>query len=148
MEPILAFIMPLSTGGVPTLPIAPQPPGIWPSPGLPSHPIAPGGGPSQGPGFPTFPIAPGGPPPGPSQGPGFPTNPIAPGGGPSQGPGFPTPPIYIPIQPPPDSGLAPEQPVYFPVFPGNPIANVPTWLDIKNFIFGNPPQTPAPSPTS
>jgi hypothetical protein len=33
-----------------------MPPGIWPSPGHPSHPIAPGGGPSQGPGFPTHPI--------------------------------------------------------------------------------------------
>jgi hypothetical protein len=149
MEPILAFIMPLSTGGVPTPPIASQPPGIWPSPGHPSHPISPGGGPSQGPGFPTFPIAPGGPPPQVWPGPGRPDQGL-PGQPPfpSQGPGFPTPPIYIPIQPPPDSGLAPEQPVYFPVFPGNPIANVPTWQDIKNFIFGNPPQTPSPSPTS
>jgi hypothetical protein len=139
MEPILAFIMPLSTGGLPTHPIAPggptptppiyyppqQPPGIWPSPGVPTHPIAPGGPPPgiwPSPGVPTHPIAPGGQPPYPSQGPGFPANPI-----------------YIPVQPPPDSGLAPEHPIYFPVYPDHPIANVPTWQDIKDFIFGNPP---------
>jgi hypothetical protein len=106
-----------------------QPPGFWGgTPAWPSHPIAPGGGPSQGPGFPTHPIAPGGPPPGfwgggnmpypdqglPGQPPGFwggspawPGHPIAPGGGPSQGPGFATPPIYFPpnappTEPPPD----------------------------------------------
>ena len=144
MEPILAFIVPLQSGGVPTPPIA-QPPGnIWPSPGLPSHPISPGGGPSQGPGFPTFPIAPGGPPPGIWPSPGYPANPIAPGGGPSQGPGFPTPPVYIPIVPPPDSGLSPTHPIYIPVFPGHPIANVPVWEDIKGFILGNLPQRPHP----
>jgi hypothetical protein len=46
---------------VPSHPIVPAPPGtppgtIWPSPGHPSHPIAPGGSP----GVPTHPIAPGG----------------------------------------------------------------------------------------
>lgn len=144
MEPILAFIMPLQTGGAPSLPIAPQPPGIWPSPGYPSHPISPGGGPSQGPGFPTFPIAPGGPPPGIWPSPGYPSHPIAPGGGPSQGPGFPTAPIYLPIVPPPDSGLSPTNPIYVPVFPTHPIANVPTWSDIKDFLTGNPPERPHP----
>jgi len=141
--------MPLQTGGAPTHPIAPggPPPGIWPSPGYPAHPIAPGGPPPEvwpGPGAPTHPIAPGGPPPGIWPSPGLPTHPIAPGGGPSQGPGFPTPPIYIPIKPPPDSGLAPEHPIYFPVYPDHPIANVPTWQDIKDFIFGNVPQRPHP----
>jgi hypothetical protein len=76
-----------------------SPPGIWPSPGHPAHPIAPGGsppgiwggappyvdigGPPQqgsgvwpGQGQPSHPIAPGGQPPHPSQGPGFPTHPI------------------------------------------------------------------------
>jgi hypothetical protein len=30
---------------------------------------------------------------------------------------FPTPPIYIPITPPPESGLSPEHPIYIPVYP-------------------------------
>jgi hypothetical protein len=123
--------------------------GIWgPGSGYPTHPIAPGGEPpypSQGPGFPTHPIAPGGQPPGIWPSPGQPTHPMAPGGGPSQGPGFVTPPIYIPITPPPDSGLAPEHPIYIPVSPSHPIANVPTWEEIKGFIFGNvPPGRPHP----
>jgi hypothetical protein len=61
----LAMITPLSTGE-PTHPIAPggPPPQIWPSPGVPIHPIYNPPYPSQGPGFPTHPIAPGGQPPG------------------------------------------------------------------------------------
>jgi len=38
---------------------------------------------------------------------------------------FPTPPIYIPVPPPPDSGLKPEHPIYIPVFPAHPIV-IPT----------------------
>ncbi len=33
----------------------------------------------------------------------------------------PTPPIYIPVPPPPDSGLHPEHPIYIPVYPAHPI---------------------------
>jgi hypothetical protein len=107
--------------------------------GHPSHPIAPGGQP----GYPSHPIYN---PPYPSQGPGFPTHPIAPGGqppgiwggappyvdigfpGPQPGrpPGIwgptdprPSQPIYIPITPPPESGLSPEHPIYVPVYPDN-----------------------------
>jgi hypothetical protein len=144
------------------------PPGIWPGPGAPTHPIAPGGPPPgvwPPPGQPAHPIAPGGPPPGvwPTPppggeqppgiwpGPGAPTHPIAPGGpppGPSQGPGFPTPPIYIPITPPPDSGLSPEHPIYIPVYPAHPIELPnPDWQEIKEFLTGNlPPTPPAPNP--
>jgi hypothetical protein len=55
MQPYLALITPLSGGhpdqGLPPQPVYPdqglpgQPPGIWPSPGHPAHPIAPGGRP-------------------------------------------------------------------------------------------------------
>jgi hypothetical protein len=53
---------------VPAHPIVPAPPGtppgvIWPSPGHPAHPIAPGGAPPTA----THPIAPGGSPPRPDQ---------------------------------------------------------------------------------
>jgi hypothetical protein len=106
------MITPLTDGGVPTHPIAEPPPGIWPSPGHPAHPIAPGGGqppgiwgggnmpyPDQGlPGRP--PGIWGGAPSYPDQGlpwyPGYPSHPIAPGGGPSQGGPFPTNPIVLP----------------------------------------------------
>jgi hypothetical protein len=88
-----------------------EPPGIWPSPGHPAHPIAPGGPPPgiwPSPGHPAHPIAPGGQPPGIWGGgnAGFPTHPIAPGG---QPPGIwgGTPPVYIDIGPP---GPQPEPP--------------------------------------
>jgi hypothetical protein len=67
----IAILFPMSGeggGGVPTPPIflpPTAPPGIWPSPGYPTHPIAPGGPPPgiwPSPGVPTHPIAPGGPP--------------------------------------------------------------------------------------
>jgi hypothetical protein len=99
----------------------PGQPGIWPSPGYPSHPIAPGGPPPVvgwvPPGtVPGQPISGGGyivawspvygwvvlpiggatPPQ-----PGEPTHPMAPGGGPSQGPGLPTQPIAGPPTPEP-----------------------------------------------
>jgi hypothetical protein len=139
--------------GTPTHPIAPggPPTGIWPSPGYPSHPIAPGGPPPQiwpSPGYPSHPIAPGGPP---STGSG-------PGIWPS--PGQPTHPIYIPVEPPPESGLSPTHPIYIPVypsqgpgFPTNPIAPggppPSIWPNpdaikaaIKSFLQGNlPPST-------
>jgi hypothetical protein len=111
---MLAFIIPIETGGTPTHPIAPGGPplGIWGgAPSFPAHPIAPGGG-GLG---------------------------IWGGGVP-----MPTPPIYLPVLPPADSGLSPEHPIYFPVYPSHPIANVPTWEDIKNFIFGNVPARPHP----
>lgn len=112
MQPFLAMITPLSSGGEPSHPIAPggPPPEVWPGPGYPAHPIAPGGpppwvshpipptvwpnppgaGPGNPPGFwggtpppwPTHPIAPGGPPPGIWPSPGHPAHPIAPGGQP------------------------------------------------------------------
>jgi hypothetical protein len=107
-------------GGAPIpWPGYPLPPelGIWPSPGHPAHPIAPGGPPPVAgwtpPGYqpshpiagtglrPEHPIAPGGPPPGIWPSPGHPSHPIfyPPGiwGGGAEG--FPTPPIVIP---PPD----------------------------------------------
>lgn len=81
MQPYLALITPLSSGGQPDqgLPVPPGGVGIWPSPGHPAHPIAPGGQPPGiwggappyvdigGPGWqprPSHPIAPGGRPPG------------------------------------------------------------------------------------
>ena len=33
----------------------------------------------------------------------------------------PTPPIYVPVPPPPESGLSPEHPIYIPVYPAHPI---------------------------
>jgi hypothetical protein len=121
MESFLAWIMPISTGGHPEHPIVlppQQPPGIWPSPGYPSHPIyipPTGIWPSPGypahpiynppgiwpsPGYPAHPIVlppeQGGPPPGIWPSPGFPSHPIAPGGPPPSiwpSPGFPAHPI-------------------------------------------------------
>jgi hypothetical protein len=86
----------------------------------PEHPMAPGGGASQGPGFPTHPIAPGGQPGGPSQGPGFPTHPIAPGGSggrPDQG--LPGQQKALVVEPP----YGPDHPVQLPppFQPGHPI---------------------------
>jgi hypothetical protein len=123
MAPMLAWIIPLETGG-----------------GRPEHPIYNPPYPSTGPGFPTAPIylppgvPPGGQPPYPSQGPGFPTAPIyippvGPGGQPvypsqpiywppypSQGPGFPTAPI-APGGPPPSVWPSPGYPSH-PIAPG------------------------------
>jgi hypothetical protein len=107
----LALITPLSSTGEPTHPIY-NPPGIWPSPGVPTHPIAPGGPPPQiwpSPGYPSHPIA--GPPPGIWPSPGHPAHPIAPGGPPPgiwPSPGYPSHPI-APGGPPPGfwGGVAP-----------------------------------------
>ena len=63
---------PITGLGDPAHPIH-LPPTVWPGPGAPTHPIAPGGPPpvvNPGPGTPTHPIAPGG-------APGTPTQPIA-----------------------------------------------------------------------
>jgi hypothetical protein len=92
--------------GVPTHPIAPggPPPGIWPSPGYPAHPIAPGGPPPSiwpSPGVPTHPIYW---PPSIWPDPGYPAHPIAPGGPPPgiwPSPGVPTHPIVLPPDVPP-----------------------------------------------
>jgi hypothetical protein len=101
-----------------------QPPGIWPSPGHPAHPIAPGGPPptvsppiyyppypDQGlPPFPAHPIAPGGPgqPPAGGQPPGI-----------WPSPGHPAHPIVLP--PGTIPGLKPEHPIYIPpASPGAP----------------------------
>jgi len=96
-----------------------QPPGIWPSPGHPAHPIAPGGPPVgiwPSPGHPAHPIAPGGSPGRPSHPifwppypdnslPPYPAHPIAPGG-PGTSPQPPTPgyPVQLPSFTPEDGG--------------------------------------------
>ena len=91
----------LSVGGGPIMPPA-QPPGIWPSPGYPAHPIAPGGPPPV--------VSP--PiyyPPGIWPSPGHPAHPIVlppyePGGPPVTiwpSPGRPSHPIVMPEPPPP-----------------------------------------------
>src|SRR6516164_8992563 len=90
-----AYDADLSVGGGPIMPPA-QPPGIWPSPGYPAHPIAPGGPPPVAgwtpPGYhPSHPIAPGGPPPvatPPIYYPPFPAHPIV------------LPPTELPTEPP------------------------------------------------
>jgi hypothetical protein len=43
-QPFLAYVIPVS-GGQPDQGLPGQPPGIWPGPGFPTHPIAPGGPP-------------------------------------------------------------------------------------------------------
>jgi hypothetical protein len=133
MQPFLAMITPLSDAR-PDHGLPGQPPGIWPSPGHPAHPIAPGGPPpgywgGVAPPLPTHPIAPGGPPPGYWGGvaPPHPSHPIAPGG---QPPGIwgggnvpmPTPPIHLP--PGTIPGLKPDHPIYIP--PSSGIPGVPT----------------------
>jgi hypothetical protein len=151
MNSRVAIITFLDTGAGPDQGLPGQSPGIWPSPGYPTHPIAPGGGPSTGPGFPTHPIAPGGPPVGIWPSPGYPTHPIAPGGPP---PGvWPSPPVGVWPNPPgggnypshqpvfpfppvgPDNTLPPEEtppgtPVQLPVFPPH-VSPVPPREDQK-----------------
>jgi hypothetical protein len=130
--------------GVPTHPIAPggPPPGIWPSPGYPAHPIAPGGPPPgiwPSPGYPAHPIAPGGPPVGIWPSPGYPAHPIAPGGPPPgiwPSPGVPTHPIVI-VPPPPGTGEgAPPIAVNLPIFPWTPSHPIELPPDVA------PPETP------
>jgi hypothetical protein len=63
----------------------------------------------------------------------------------------PTHPIYLPITPPPDSGLSPEHPIYIPVYPSHPIYPG-TGMEeavkqaIKEFLTGNLPPFPHPEP--
>jgi hypothetical protein len=117
MSKFLAWIIPISSEGHPEHPIVlppEQPPSIWPSPGVPTHPIynpPPGIWPS--PGVPTHPIVV---PPAPGiwPDPGRPTHPIywPPSIWPS--PGVPTHPIYNPppgIWPSPGH---PEHPIFYP----------------------------------
>ena len=129
----------LTVGGGP-MPGGPSvsPPIYYPPPGSPAHPIVPPGG------YPEQPPS-GGQPPGIWGGAPVPT---------------PTPPIYIPITPPPDSGLSPEHPIYIPVQPppgiwggGNmPIVGHPIRLPLtdeqkeklKQFLTGNLPPSSGP----
>jgi hypothetical protein len=90
----------LEIGGGP-MPGGPGSPGIWPSPGHPAHPIAPGGPPPgiwPSPGHPAHPIAPGGPPPSVWPSPGHPDQ-----GLPQPPEGFPEPPPEG-EKPPPEEG--------------------------------------------
>lgn len=116
MQPFLALITPVSSGGEPTHPIVPggPPVGVWPPPGYPTHPIAPGGSP----GSPTHPIYN---PAYPDQGlPGIPPGiwggaPVYPDQGLPGSQPIPSHPIVIP----PD-GLAPgipSHPIYWPPYP-------------------------------
>jgi protein LSM14 len=143
MQPYLALITPLGSGGYPDQGLPPSGVGIWPSPGHPAHPIAPGGQPPgiwPSPGYPAHPIAPGGQPPGiwggapsyPDQGlpgqppgiwpsPGYPSHPIAPGGQPPgiwPSPGHPAHPIAPGGRPPGIWGgggmPVPTPPIYLP----------------------------------
>lgn len=99
-------------GGRPEHPIY-WPPSVWPDPGHPAHPIAPGGPPPSvwpGPEYPAHPIAPGGPPPGIWPSPGYPAHPIAPGGPPPSiwpSPGRPAHPIVLPPDQPPTEAPPP-----------------------------------------
>jgi len=113
MKPMICIVIPL--GAAPGYPDQglPQPPGtgIWPSPGHPAHPIAPGGQPGHpdqglppGAGHPSHPIAL---PPMPVH----PEHPIAGVGG------TPEHPIYTPPAP----GV-PSHPIYIPGTPTHPIA--------------------------
>jgi hypothetical protein len=116
MEPFLALITPLAGGqapGVPTPPIY-YPPEIWPKPGYPAHPIAPGGGPAHpivippdaiAPGVPEHPIVL--PPPEPGHPIIIPPDAIA--------PGVPSHPIYLPPSIWPDPGVPAH-----PIAPGGP----------------------------
>jgi hypothetical protein len=59
----------------------------------------------------------------------------------------PTHPIYLPITPPPDSGLAPTHPIYVPVYPAHPI--YPADIEeikqkVKDFLFGQLPPSAGP----
>jgi hypothetical protein len=111
--------------GVPSHPIVLPPPGIWPGPGYPAHPIAPGG-----------------PPPGPSQGPGFPTPPIyiglPPGEMPPPGNGnAPTHPIVIPPDVPPDPNNSVLVHAYVPGYGG-------CWFLVNTAQVGGQPPVPGP----
>jgi hypothetical protein len=133
---MLAWIIPVEGGGglTPSHPIVlppEQPPGIWPSPGHPAHPIAPGGPPPgiwPSPGYPAHPIAPGGPPPGIWPSPGYPSHPIYwPPVGIWPSPGYPAHPI-APGGPEGGGGEAgsgtPEQPINQPPGPN------PAWKQV------------------
>lgn len=146
MNPMLAWIIPANLPSLPSRPVDPgygvpgpvdpgygvpaPPPTVWPGPGYPAHPIAPGGRPpgiwgGGNEGFPTPPIYhPGHPdhglpsqPPGIWPSPGHPAHPIAPGGRPPHIWGGPWLPPYVdnslpPAPPPPDPNAPhPEHPI-------------------------------------
>jgi hypothetical protein len=123
MQTFLAMITLMDSGAHPDQGLPGQPPGIWPSPGHPAHPIAPGGRPpgiwggpplypDQGlPGSQPHPSHPIVIPPG-ALGPGQPTHPIYIPPIASTGPGFPTQPIYIP-----PGAIAPGVPTHPIVIP-------------------------------
>lgn len=142
MQPFLALITPLAGGhvdntlpGIPTYPDqglpSPQPPvGIWPSPGRPTHPIAPGGRPGRPghlPAYPGRPVDPGYGIEGPvdpgygveGPAPGTPEHPIE--LPPDGEPGSPTNPIVLPPLPP----GRPTNPIAGPRPPGNVVIWVP-----------------------
>jgi hypothetical protein len=136
MQPFLALITPLS-GGHPDQGLPPVPPGIWPSPGYPAHPIAPGGPPPgiwPSPGYPAHPIVL---PPGSISG--TPEHPIY---TPPMPPGHPSHPIVLP---PNTIGGTPEHPIYYPPVGGSPPGiwgGPPAYPDI-----GGPPPQPGIWPT-
>jgi hypothetical protein len=122
MNSKFAIITFLDPSGHPDHELPGIPPGYWGgvAPPVPTHPIAPGGGPSQGPGFPTHPIAPGGPPVGIWPSPGHPSHPIAPGGPPPSAGHLP---VFPPVGPdntlPPTPGEPPQ--VALPIVLPDPI---------------------------
>jgi hypothetical protein len=112
--------------GVPSQPIY-LPPSVWPGPGYPAHPIAPGGpppGPSQGPGFPTPPIYIG-----------LPPGEVPPGGGDGNSP---THPIVLPPGAPVDpNGQYVLVHAYVPGYGG-------CWFSVNTAHVGGQPPVPGP----
>jgi hypothetical protein len=139
---MLCLIIPLSNlglgGGAPSHPIVlppDAPPGVWP-PGVPTHPIYTPPATGIWPGLPSHPIAPGGPPPGvwPSPpSPGHPAHPIVipPGSG-----VHPSHPIYTPAPTPP----AGQEGYYLAYIPA-----LGQWVYIPVGTT-KPPEAPSPEP--
>ncbi|HEY2104322.1 MAG TPA: hypothetical protein VGH29_00965 [Candidatus Binataceae bacterium] len=147
MKGYLAYIMILGDEGVPTHPIAPggPPPGVWPGPGAPEHPIYYPPGVWPGPGYPAHPIAPGGPPPGVWPPPGQPAHPIA-----IPPTGWPTPP---PGLWPPGSGIdLPTHPIVLPpgsaAVPEGPIDWKTAWSPATGWFVVGIPTVPVPTPSA
>jgi hypothetical protein len=139
----ILFFSDIGVGGGP-MPGGP-PLSIWPSPGVPAHPIAPGGPPPSiwpSPGIPTHPIAPGGPPPSIWPSPGVPTHPWIPPGGPGiwppgSGIEMPTHPIVLP----------PSLPPTLPDPDNRPIEWKTGWTASTGWVVVGIPQGPAPTPS-
>lgn len=119
-------------------PQPPMRPPVYPDQGLP--------GPQPIPGWPAYPGGPGG---------GLPGNAPRPDNTlPGQQPGIwgptdprPSHPIYIPVTPPPESGLEPTHPIYIPVYPDNTLPGSQPRPD--NTLPGNQPypDNTLPQPT-